>query len=127
LAASPYPAACQINAWYLAMKIQLSMRGGIYGSVEFEPIEPNVLDPGFGDEVLAVLNEFASSTRSRSGNEKPTEPDVRTERQTIFFKVVPDEGKPEFFSIDETSLDAHPRLKRLFDILWKHSRPQPSE
>jgi len=109
------------------MKIQLSMRGGIYGSLEFEPLDPRLIDPEFGNQVFAVLDEYELSARTRSRVAKTGKPDVRTERQTISFKVIPDVGEPKVYSIDEVSLGANPRLKWLFDTLWKHSRPRPAE
>jgi hypothetical protein len=109
------------------MKIRLSMRGGIYGSLAFEPVDAEVVSPQFGRELKAVMSKYQHISEHGKTAGELAQSGVRTERQTIEIELTPEGGESRIYSFGESSLEADPDLKRLFHALWKHSRPLPEK
>jgi hypothetical protein len=122
-----YSNALVYTIWIFDMKIQLTLRGGIYGVVELEPVDPSDIEPGFGEEALRLLNECATGSGNESKSTGSDATGLRTEQQTFSFRVEPDSGDEKVFTIGEDALTSHPRLQALFDTLWRQARPRPSQ
>lgn len=101
------------------MRIQLTLRGGIYGVLKLEPVDTD--DPG-----VALPEELPDllSKPSAEGDHTPAANGIRTEGQTYELEVRYDDGSSASFSYAESAVRADPRLKELIDAIWSQTRSQ---
>ena len=97
------------------MRIQMTMRGGLYGTLELEEIDTEAAEI----EVSAELQELLRAETPDEGRLA----DGRSEGQTYELRVVLGNGSTRKLRFTESAFEDDARLEQLVDVIWKQAKP----
>jgi hypothetical protein len=108
------------------MKIQLTLRGGIYGILKLAEIDTAADGTDFPDELLDVIRskplkafriDTSATEDSQSGEQR-----FNTEQQ-LYDLLVSDLDCHQRFSIPHSALQSDASIKDLIDGIWSRAKP----
>jgi hypothetical protein len=107
------------------MRISLSVRGGIYGTVRLKPIDTDADDVSVPEDVLGFiqsgrLERYEETAAGALASERSG---LRTEQETYLLTVSAAGGQEKHFTFPKSAAEADSELKRLVDFAWSSSRP----
>lgn len=109
------------------MKVALTMRGGIYGTLELEEVEVGSGERQLDPKALEVLETAEMSAHAESAPDGPEAPaEVRTESQVFELTITDDDGESRRFVLPESALTASAAAGELVSHLQRLARPRPA-
>ena len=110
------------------MKIQLLLRGGIYGSLLLQPIETNNKKIAFPEDLLNYIESPAfQSYKGQADIDNPVQlakaKAMQSERETYRLTLFHTPRKTSHFDFPKSALGFDARLKKLVDFIWSVAKP----
>ena len=107
------------------MKIQLTLRGGIYGVLKLAQIDTEAAITDFPDELFDVirsepLRAFRIDASAKEGSQ-PGEVHFETDQQ-LYELLVSDVDRQEEFSIPHSALQSDASIRSLIDAIWSRAK-----
>jgi hypothetical protein len=105
------------------MKIQLTLRGGIYGTVTLETLDSENLDVDIPARLLRRL--AADKMRRFEPDQLGAEPQesFATEQETYELSVGQPDGTTKRYEIPKPIADADPDLQQVMKLIWSMAKP----
>ena len=120
-------AACPLSARH-AMRIQLTLHGGSYGTLPLQPIETDDTRAPFSEELLDVIRSSAfevyRSKRLRKASGEASGVDqIQTGREVYEFRISAGAESTRQYLIPHSAIERDEGLAKLVDFIWSSAKP----